>query len=103
MAESGTAKGWPPTHLRPGSDQLVHRLAYYGDVAAVQLAVLQGGPSRTGGKVPISGLIRVERATGKNSHLAAARKVALKMGRRLRCSSITSRPSFFAKLGFKSG
>src|SRR6202047_3535227 len=89
MAESGTAKGWPPTHLRPGSDQLVHRLAYNGDVAASQLAVFQSGPSRTGGKVPISGLIRVKRATRKNSPLAAARRVAMKMGRRLRCSSVT--------------
>src|ERR1700736_1169626 len=44
------------TSLRLGA--LVHRLAYNGDVAAGQLAVFQGGPSRTGGKVPISGLIR---------------------------------------------
>jgi hypothetical protein len=50
----------------------VHRLAYNGDVAAGQLAVFQGGPSRTGGKVPISGLIRIERATRKNNQLAAA-------------------------------
>ena len=28
----------------------MHRLAYNGDVAAGQLAVFQGGPSRTGGK-----------------------------------------------------
>jgi hypothetical protein len=28
----------------------VHRLAYNGDVAAGQLAVFQGGPSRTGGE-----------------------------------------------------
>ena len=36
-------------------------------------------------------VIRVERATRKNSQLAAARRVALKMGRRLRCSSVTYR------------
>src|ERR1700757_5169416 len=34
-------------------------------------------------------VIRVERGTRKNSPLAAARRVALKMGRRLRCSSVT--------------
>src|SRR5713226_5412618 len=42
---------------------LVYRLAYNGDVARRspgQLAVFQGGPSRTGGKAPISGFIRVE-------------------------------------------
>src|ERR1700682_2668445 len=59
---------------------LVHRLAYNGDVAAGQLAVFQGGPSRTGGKVPVSGLIRVERVTRKNSQLAAAQRFALKNG-----------------------
>src|SRR3984893_6016465 len=80
------------TSLRLGA--LVHRLAYNGDVAAGQLAVFQGGPSRTGGKAPISGLIRVKRATRKNSQLAAARRVALKMGRRPRCSSVTSRTIF---------
>jgi len=62
--------------------KLVYRLAYNGDVAAGQLAVFQGGPSRTGGKAPISGSIRAERATRKNSQLAAARRVAFKMGRR---------------------
>src|SRR6478736_1638967 len=36
-------------------------------------------------------VIRVERATRKNSQLAAARRVALKMGRLLRCSSVTYR------------
>jgi hypothetical protein len=55
---------------------LVHRLAYNGDVAAGQLAAFQG---RAGGKAPISGLIRAERAAPKNSQLAAAQKVALKM------------------------
>jgi hypothetical protein len=39
----------------------------------------------------ISRSIRKERATRKNSQLAAARRVALKMGRRLRCSSVTYR------------
>jgi len=34
------------------------------------------------------------RATRKNSQLAAARRVALKMGRRPRCSSVTSRTIF---------
>src|ERR1700738_932263 len=77
-----------------GAGKLVHRLAYNGDVAAGQLAVFQGGPRRTGGKAPISGLIRVKRATRKNSQLAAARRVALKMGRRARCSAATSRPHF---------
>src|SRR5271157_3473085 len=69
----------------------VYRLAYNGDVAAGQLAVFQGGPSRTGGKAPMSGFIRAERATRKNSRPAAARRVALKMGRRPRCSSVTYR------------
>jgi hypothetical protein len=68
---------------------LVCRLAYNGDVAAGQLAVFQGAS-----EAPISGSIRVERATRKNSQLAAARRVALKMGRRLRCSSVTSRTIF---------
>src|ERR1700730_7573050 len=63
---------------------LVHRLAYNGDVAAGQLAVFQGAS-----EAPISGLIRVKRATRKNSQPAAARRVALKMGRRPRCSSVT--------------
>ena len=65
---------------------IVHRLAYNGDVAAGQLAVFQGAS-----KEPISGSIRAERATRKNSQLAAAQRVALKMGRRLRCSSVTYR------------
>jgi hypothetical protein len=54
----------------------VHRLAYSGDSAAGQLAVFQGAS-----EAPISELIRAERATRKNSQLAAARRVALKMGR----------------------
>jgi len=53
----------------------VYRLAYNGDVAAGQLAVFQGAS-----EAPISGSIRTERATRKNSQLAAARRVALKMG-----------------------
>ena len=36
-------------------------------------------------------LLRVERATRKNSQLAPAQRVAMKMGRRLRCSSVTYR------------
>src|SRR5260370_42519937 len=67
-----------------GAGKLVHRLASNGDVAAGQLAVFQGAS-----EAPISGLIRVKRATRKNSQLAAARRVALKMGRRPRCSSVT--------------
>src|SRR5258707_7696492 len=55
--------------------ELVHRLAYKGDVAAGQLAVFQGAS-----EAPISEFIRVERATQKNGQLAA--------GRRLRCSSL---------------
>ena len=54
-------------------------------MAAGQLAVFEGGPSRTGLTVAtsISRLIRKERATRENSQPAAARRVALKMGRRL--------------------
>ena len=51
----------------------------------------------------ISRSIRKERATRKNSQPAAARRVALKMGRRLRCSSFTYRfryaPSTAGRLG----
>ena len=65
---------------------IVCRLAYNGDVAAGQLAVFQGAS-----EAPISELIRVERATRKNSQPAAAHGVALKMGWRLRCSSVTYR------------
>jgi hypothetical protein len=54
--------------------------------------------SDAGGATSISRLIRKERATRKNRQPAAARRVALKMGRRLRCSSVTYRfryaPSF---------
>ncbi len=64
----------------------MHRLAYNSDVAAGQLAVFQGAS-----EAPISESIGVERATRKNSQLAAAQRVALKMGRRLRCSSVTYR------------
>jgi hypothetical protein len=67
-------------------NELVYRLAYNGGVAAGQLAVFQGAS-----EAPISGSIRAERATRKNSQLDAARRVALKMGRRLRCSSVTYR------------
>jgi hypothetical protein len=55
----------------------VHRLAYNSDVAAGQLAVFQGAS-----EAPISELIRVERATRKNSQPAAAQRVAFKMSRR---------------------
>jgi hypothetical protein len=72
-------KSWAPQW-----ESLLHRLAYNGDVAAGQLAVFQGAS-----EAPISGLIRVKRATRKNSQLAAARRVALKwaggrVARRLR-------------------
>src|SRR5271165_2909447 len=72
--------------------ELVHRLAYNGDVVAGQLAVFQGTS-----EAPISEFIRAERATRKNSQLAVARRVALKMGRRLRCSSVTSRPILYRR------
>ena len=69
---------------------LVYRLAYNRDVAAGQLAVFQGGPSRTGsneapiqhyfapaiwcfGRRHINGAGRVERAMQKNSQLATSR------------------------------
>src|SRR5580693_1885453 len=74
------------TRIHFPEDNLVYRLAYNGDVAAGQLAVFQGAS-----EAPISGFIRVERATRKNGQLAAARRIALKMGRRLRCSSVTYR------------
>src|ERR1700745_1410876 len=67
-------------------EALVHRLLNPLGFAAGQLAVFQGAS-----EVPISGSIRAERATRKNRQLAAARRVALKMSRRLRCSSVTYR------------
>ena len=66
---------------------LVLRLAYNDDVAAGSAAAdFQRGPSRTGGnEAPISGFIRVDPPRRrKNSQPAAARRVALKMGRRPR-------------------
>jgi hypothetical protein len=54
--------------------------------AVGQLAVFQGAS-----EAPISEPIRVERATRKNGQLATAQWVAMKMGRRLRCSSVTYR------------
>jgi hypothetical protein len=65
----------------------VYRLAYNGDVARRspgQLAVFQGGPSRTGGKAPLSGFIRVDPARRRKNSQLTARRVALKMGRRPR-------------------
>jgi hypothetical protein len=81
----------------------VHRLLNPFGFAAGQLAVFQGAS-----EAPIpphfhaalgtesirnteSGAGRVERATRKNSQPAAAQRVALKMGRRLRSSSVTFR------------
>src|ERR1700739_3202214 len=63
---------------------LVYRLLNPLSFAAGQLAVFQGAS-----EAPISGSIRAERATRKNSQLATAQRVALKMGRRRRCSSVT--------------
>jgi hypothetical protein len=62
----------------------VYRLLNPFGFAAGQLAIFQGAS-----EAPISGSIRAERATRKNSQLAAAQRVGLKMGRRLRCSSVT--------------
>ena len=39
-------RGQDPSFAYLGIPKLVHRLAYNGDVAAGQLAVFQGGPSR---------------------------------------------------------
>jgi hypothetical protein len=75
-----------PLRRRSQSILLVHRLLNLLCFAAGQLAVFQGAS-----EAPISGSIRAERATRKNSQLAAAQRVALKMGRRLRCSSVTYR------------
>ncbi len=85
-----TKRGW--------SGALMRRLIYNDDVAAGQLAVFQGAV-RAGLAVEasISGFIRIEvraglaKATPKNSRLAAAQRVALKMGRRRGCSSVTYR------------
>jgi len=77
--------------LKSRRSDRVYRLTYNDDVAAGQLAVFQDAS-----EAPLSGFIRVERATRKNSQPAAARRVALKMGRRLRCSSVTSRTSLRA-------
>jgi hypothetical protein len=53
--------------------------------AAGQLAVFQGAS-----EAPISEFIRVDPPRPKkNSQLATARRVAMKMGRRLRCLSVT--------------
>jgi hypothetical protein len=45
----------------------------------------------------ISKSIREERVTPKNSQLAAALRVAMKMGRRPRCSSVTYRSRILEK------
>ena len=81
-----TSGNFPLPITPPQPSIIVYRLAYNGDVAAGQLAVFQGAS-----EAPISGSIGAERATRKNSQLAAAWRVALKMGRRLRCSSVTYR------------
>ena len=66
----------------------MYRLLNPLSFAAGQLAVFQGGA-----KCPYL-CHTVERATRKNSQLAAARRVALKMGRLLRCSSVTYRSRY---------
>src|ERR1700740_1481537 len=66
--------------------KIVYRLLNPLSFAAGQLAVFQGAS-----EAPISGSIRAARAPRKNRRLAAAQRVALKMGRRLRCSSVTYR------------
>src|SRR6202048_951339 len=78
----GRTGAWPC--INGTTEALVHRLLNPLGFAAGQLAVFQGAS-----EAPISGSIRAERATRKNSQLAAARRVALKMGRRPRCSSVT--------------
>src|SRR5439155_20962138 len=80
------------TCLTEGETTLVYRLLnLLGFVRQWpdQLAVFQGAS-----EAPISELIRAERGTRKNSQLAAARRVALKMGPRPRCSSVTYRFSY---------
>src|ERR1700724_2232696 len=47
--------------------------------------------SDAGGATSISRSIRKERATRKNNQPAAARRIAWKLGRRQRCSSVTYR------------
>lgn len=70
------------------------RLAYTGDAAAGRLAVFRG-PS----EAPISEFIRAERATQKNRQPAASLRVALKMSRRRRRSSVTSAAADAPSLG----
>jgi predicted transcriptional regulator len=63
----------------------VHRLANNnGDVASGQLAVFQGAS-----EAPISESYGSSEQRGKNGQLVPARRVALKMVRRPRCSSDT--------------
>ena len=54
--------GWTNSSSANALRTPVYRLAYNGDVAAGQLAVFQGAS-----EAPISGSIRAERATRKNS------------------------------------
>jgi hypothetical protein len=51
----------------------------------------------------ISESIREERATRKNSQLAAAHRVVMKMGRRLRCTSVTYRFRYAPSLRLAGG
>jgi hypothetical protein len=57
-----------------------------GAIAAGQLAVFQGAS-----EAPISESYGSSEQRRKTAALAAAQRVALKMGRRLRCSSVTYR------------
>jgi hypothetical protein len=57
------------------TEALVHRLLNPLGFAAGQLAVFQGAS-----EAPISGSIRAERATRKNSQLAAARRGCVENG-----------------------
>jgi hypothetical protein len=65
---------------------VVYCLANNGSVATGQLAVFQGAS-----EVPIADSYGPSEQCWKNSQQAAARRVALKMGGRLGCSSITYR------------
>jgi hypothetical protein len=66
--------------------KLVYRLANNDDVAGGQLAVFQGAS-----EAPISVSYGSSEQRGKTANWPPARRVALKMGRRPRCSSVTYR------------
>ena len=62
------APGRPVLPAEHSRDELVHRLAYNGDVVAFKMDRRQGGPSRTGGRGRISRSIRNRRATQPPAH-----------------------------------